>query len=93
MAAIFGLLNVRVWPYDTIRPHCALLLIQNRTPLIKLQLRLEHSATETTANLYAHLEYETKINSAETLKKLSRRAPASRVIQCASIPDLTILSQ
>lgn len=49
---------------------CASLLIQNRTPLIEVQQWLGHSTLETTASLYAHLEYETKINSAETLKKI-----------------------
>lgn len=53
-----------------LRHTCASLLIQNRTPLIEVQQWLGHSTLETTANLYAHLEYETKLNSAEALKKI-----------------------
>ena len=49
---------------------CASLLIQNRTPLIEVQQWLGHSTISTTADLYAHLEYETKLNSAQTLKKI-----------------------
>ena len=45
-------------------------LLQNRTPLIEVQQWLGHSTLETTANLSAHLEYETKLNSAGTLKKI-----------------------
>lgn len=45
-------------------------LLQNRTPLIEVQQWLGHSTLETTANLYAHLEYETKLNSAGILKKI-----------------------
>lgn len=62
-----GLREVRL---HDLRHTCASLLIQNRTPLIEVQQWLGHSTLETTANLYAHLEYETKINSAETLKKI-----------------------
>lgn len=53
-----------------LRHTCASLLIQNRTPLIEVQQWLGHSTLETTADLYAHLEYETKLASAETLKKI-----------------------
>ena len=59
-----GLREVRL---HDLRHTCASLLIQNRTPLIEVQQWLGHSTLETTANLYAHLEYETKINSAEAV--------------------------
>lgn len=62
-----GLREVRL---HDLRHTCASLLIQSRTPLIEVQQWLGHSTLETTANLYAHLEYETKLNSAETLKKI-----------------------
>ena len=55
-----------------LRHTCASVLIQNRTPLIEVQQWLGHSTLETTADLYAHLEYETKLASAETLKKIKR---------------------
>ena len=53
-----------------LRHTCASVLIQNRVPLIEVQQWLGHSTLETTADLYAHLEYETKLASAETLKKI-----------------------
>lgn len=53
-----------------LRHTCASLLIQNRTALIEVQQWLGHSTLETTADLYAHLEYKSKLNSAETLKKI-----------------------
>ena len=52
-----------------LRHTCASILVQNRIPLIEVQQWLGHSTLETTADLYAHLEYETKLASAETLKK------------------------
>ncbi len=61
-----GLREIRL---HDLRHTCASLLIQSRVPLIEVQQWLGHSTLETTANLYAHLEYETKLNSAETLKK------------------------
>lgn len=62
-----GLREVRL---HDMRHTCAAVLIQNRTPLIEVQQWLGHRTLETTADLYAHLEYETKLNSAETLKKI-----------------------
>ena len=53
-----------------LRHTCASLLIQKRTPLIEVQQWLGHSTLSTTADLYAHLEYETKLASAQTLKKI-----------------------
>lgn len=62
-----GLREIRL---HDLRHTCASLLIQNRTPLIEVQQWLGHSTVSTTADLYAHLEYETKLNSARTLKKI-----------------------
>lgn len=62
-----GLREVRL---HALRHTCASLLIQNRTPLIEVQQWLGHSTLETTADLYAHLEYETKLRSADTMKKI-----------------------
>ena len=53
-----------------LRHTCASLLIQKRTPLIEVQQWLGHSTLSTTVDLYAHLEYETKLASAQTLKKI-----------------------
>lgn len=62
-----GLREIRL---HDLRHTCASLLIQNRTSLIEVQQWLGHSTLSTTADLYAHLEYETKLASAETLKKI-----------------------
>ena len=62
-----GLREVRL---HALRHTCASLLIQNRTPLIEVQQWLGHSTLETAADLYAHLEYETKLRSADTMKKI-----------------------
>lgn len=61
-----GLREIRL---HDLRHTCASLLIQERTPLIEVQQWLGHSTLATTADLYAHLEYETKRRSAETMKK------------------------
>jgi len=53
-----------------LRHTCASVLVQNRVPLIEVQQWLGHSALETTADLYAHLEYGTKVGNAELLKKI-----------------------
>ena len=62
-----GLREIRL---HDLRHTCASLLIQKRTPLIEVQQWLGHSTLSTTADLYAHLEYETKLASAQTLKKI-----------------------
>ncbi len=62
-----GLREIRL---HDLRHTCASLLIQNRTPLIEVQQWLGHSILSTTADLYAHLEFETKLASAATLKKI-----------------------
>ena len=53
-----------------LRHTCASLLIQNRVPLIEVQQWLGHSTLETTADLYAHLEFDSKLENAELLKKI-----------------------
>lgn len=62
--------NLREVRLHSLRHTCASVLIQNRTPLIEVQQWLGHSTLETTADLYAHLEYETKLMSADTMKKI-----------------------
>ena len=62
--------NLREVRLHSLRHTCASVLIQNRTPLIEIQQWLGHSTLETTADLYAHLEYETKLRSTDTMKKI-----------------------
>lgn len=63
-----GLRHIR---FHDLRHTCASLLISERTPLIEVQHWLGHKTMLTTANLYAHLEYESKLTNAETMKKFS----------------------
>ena len=56
--------------FHDLRHSCANLLISARVPLIEVQQWLGHSTLETTADLYAHLEYGTKVGNAELLKKI-----------------------
>lgn len=62
-----GLREIRL---HDLRHTCASVLVQNRVPLIEVQQWLGHSTLETTADLYAHLEYGTKVGNAELLKKI-----------------------
>jgi len=55
---------------DFLRHSCANLLISQRVPLIEVQQWLDHSTIATTADLYAHLDFAAKLNSAETIKKI-----------------------
>ena len=61
-----GLRTIR---FHDLRHSCANLLISNRIPLIEVQQWLGHSNLNTTADLYSHLEYAVKEQSAELLKK------------------------
>lgn len=63
-----GMRHVR---FQDLRHSCASLLISKRTPLIEVQHWLGHKTMLTTANYYAHLEYESKLQNAETMKKFS----------------------
>jgi site-specific recombinase XerD len=46
---------------------CASLLLANGVPMKKIQDWLGHSDFSTTANVYAHLEFDSKISSANAL--------------------------
>ena len=46
---------------------CASLLLANGVPLKQIQDWLGHSDFSTTANIYAHLDYSSKLSSAQTM--------------------------
>ena len=48
---------------------CASLLLANGVPLKQIQEWLGHSDFSTTANIYAHLDYASKLSSAEAMLK------------------------
>jgi len=46
---------------------CASMILTNRVPMKQIQEWLGHSNFSTTANIYAHLDYASKISSAEAM--------------------------
>lgn len=46
---------------------CASLLLANGVPMKQIQEWLGHSDFSTTANIYAHLDYHSKLSSAEAM--------------------------
>ena len=59
-----GLRRIR---FHDLRHTCASLLLANNVPMKKIQEWLGHSDFSTTANNYAHLDYQSKISSAEAM--------------------------
>ena len=59
----------KVFPHN-LRHTCASLLLANGISMKQIQEWLGHSDFSTTANIYAHLEYDTKLQSAEMMAKV-----------------------
>lgn len=59
-----GLRKIR---YHDLRHSCASLLLANGVPMKQIQDWLGHSDFSTTANIYAHLDYNSKLSSANAL--------------------------
>ena len=59
-----GLRPVR---YHDLRHSCASLLLANGVPMKQIQEWLGHSDFSTTANIYAHLDYSSKLTSADAM--------------------------
>lgn len=59
-----GLRRIR---FHDLRHSCASLLIANGVPMKQIQEWLGHSDFSTTANIYAHLDYSSKLSSADAL--------------------------
>ncbi len=53
--------------FHDLRHSCASLLLANDVPMKQIQEWLGHSDFSTTANIYAHLDYQSKITSAEAI--------------------------
>lgn len=54
--------------FHDLRHSCASLLLANGVPLKQIQEWLGHSDFSTTANIYAHLDYRSKISSAQAME-------------------------
>ena len=61
-----GLRHIR---FHDLRHSCASLLLANGVPLKQIQEWLGHSDFSTTANIYAHLDYRSKISSAQAMEQ------------------------
>lgn len=59
-----GLRRIR---FHDLRHSCASLLIANGVPMKQIQEWLGHSDFSTTANVYAHLDYNSKLSSADAM--------------------------
>ena len=53
--------------FHDLRHTCASLLLANKVPMKKIQEWLGHSDFSTTANIYSHLDYASKVSSAEAM--------------------------
>ena len=60
--------GLRRMRFHDLRHSCASLLLANGVPLKHIQERLGHSDFTTTANIYAHLDYKSKITSAQAME-------------------------
>lgn len=59
--------GMRVIRLHDLRHSCASLLLANGVPMKQIQEWLGHSDFSTTANIYAHLDYRSKLSSAEAM--------------------------
>lgn len=59
-----GMRHIR---FHDLRHSCASLLLANGVPMKQIQEWLGHSDYSTTANIYAHLDYSSKLNSADAM--------------------------
>ena len=59
-----GLREIR---FHDLRHSCASLMLANGVPMKQIQDWLGHSDFSTTANIYAHLDYTSKISSADAM--------------------------
>ena len=53
--------------FHDLRHFCASLLLANGVPLKQIQEWLGHSDFSTTGNIYAHLDYRSKLSSAKPM--------------------------
>ena len=59
--------GLRAIRFHDLRHSCASLLLANGVPMKQIQEWLGHSDFSTTANIYAHLDYTSKLSSAQAM--------------------------
>ena len=62
--------NMKHLRFHDLRHSCASLLLANNIPMKAIQEWLGHSTYTVTANFYSHLDYQSKIESAETIARV-----------------------
>ena len=62
--------NLRRIRFHDLRHSCASLMLANGVPMKNIQEWLGHANYSTTANIYSHLDYSSKINSANTISNV-----------------------
>lgn len=76
-----GLRKIR---FHDLRHSCASLLLINGIPMKQIQEWLGHSGFSTTANIYAHLHYSSKIGSAQAMMPGLKLGEASEFVSCGA---------
>ena len=62
--------NLRKIRFHDLRHSCAGILISFGVPLLEVQQWLGHSTYQTTADLYVHLDFSSKLKSSETINTI-----------------------
>ena len=62
--------GLRRMRFQDLRHSCASLLLANGVPMKQIQEWLGHSDIGTTANIYSHLDYKSKITSANVMDNI-----------------------
>ena len=62
--------NLRKIRFHDLRHSCASIMLSNGVPMKQIQEWLGHADFGTTANIYSHLDYKTKQNSANTISNV-----------------------
>jgi len=62
--------NLRRLRFHDLRHSCASLLLANDIPMKAIQEWLGHSTFTVTANFYSHLDYNSKLSSADTISRV-----------------------
>ena len=59
--------GLKIIRFHDLRHSCASILLANKVPMKMIQDYLRHSDMSTTANIYRHIDYSTKVESAELI--------------------------